>query len=205
MLFLSVTAGTHVTGVERFPASADLARRNIPMNGLEDRFDFIEGDLRDSAFFGELGHFDLVIGAPPFRSIRSGSMPKDPQRRVGRFEFHGGVEDYFDRAQRCLTPDGHAVILMDGRQARRSLIAAERAGLFPKRLLKISSIPGSPPVFSICIAGQAPGLLEHDSWNMIATDEPGDTSPSASYLEVADRLDLPWKSSKFKVNKPRDE
>ena len=195
MLFLSVTTGTHVTGVERFPASADLARRNIPMNGLQDRFSFIEGDLRDPALFKDLGSFDLVVGAPPFRSIHSGSMPRDEQRRTGRFELHGGVEDYLERASQCLTASGHAAILMDGKQARRSLIAAERAGLFPRKLLHISSIPGTDPVFAICIAGRVPGPLVHESWSMIATATLGDTSPSPSYLKVAARLDLPWKPS----------
>jgi tRNA1(Val) A37 N6-methylase TrmN6 len=54
------------TGLERDPAAAALARRNVALNRFEDRVEIVEGDVQ--AGFRALGLpvFDAVLANPPF-------------------------------------------------------------------------------------------------------------------------------------------
>lgn len=54
------------TGVERDPAAAALARANVAANGLSDRVEILEADIRQP--FARLGlkPFDAVMANPPF-------------------------------------------------------------------------------------------------------------------------------------------
>jgi tRNA1(Val) A37 N6-methylase TrmN6 len=53
-------------GVERDPAAAALASRNVPGNGMEARVDVLQGDVADG--FARLGlpRFDAAMANPPF-------------------------------------------------------------------------------------------------------------------------------------------
>lgn len=64
-----------LTGVEREPAMAALARRNVEANSLNSRVEIVEGD----ALRGD-GVFDGVFCNPPFAEAGEG-QPPDPARR----------------------------------------------------------------------------------------------------------------------------
>ena len=53
ILMEAKTEGKHFTGLEIQPESADMARRSVALNGLQDRIDIVEGDIKDaSKIFG---------------------------------------------------------------------------------------------------------------------------------------------------------
>jgi tRNA1(Val) A37 N6-methylase TrmN6 len=58
--------GVSFTGLERDPAAAALARRNVELNGLADRVEILDGDVAQR--FPALGRapFDAVLANPPF-------------------------------------------------------------------------------------------------------------------------------------------
>ncbi len=60
-----------LTGIEREPAMAALARENAAANGLGDRVTIVEGD----ALRGQTGGYDSVFCNPPFAEEGEGSAP----------------------------------------------------------------------------------------------------------------------------------
>ncbi|MCP4872009.1 MAG: methyltransferase [Proteobacteria bacterium] len=112
--------------VEAQAVSADLALRNMALNGLTDRTTIIEGDLRDVDVGGG---FDIVTGTPPFMPVGSGVESADPQRTAARFELRGGIEAYAEAAARAVTADGFVSLVMDASQDARCLAALASAGL----------------------------------------------------------------------------
>ncbi len=112
--------------LEAQAVSADLARRNVELNGLGDRAVVVEGDLR----ILQVGSgFDVVTGTPPFMKVGSGVQSSDPQRAAARFELRGGIEAYLSAAARAVASDGVVSMVMDAAQDARCVEAFEGAGL----------------------------------------------------------------------------
>lgn len=74
-------AGAHFTGLERDPAAAALARRNVPLNGLAERVEVLEGEV--AAGFRALGlaPFDAALSNPPFFDDPAALRAPAPERQ----------------------------------------------------------------------------------------------------------------------------
>lgn len=118
-------------GVEAQEVSIELARRNVAMNGLEERTTLVRGDLREVTRSFPGVPCDLVTGTPPYLPIGSALVSPDPQRAAARIELRGGVEDYLIAAARVLAPEGRVVVCSDGRFPERVIRGARAAALSP--------------------------------------------------------------------------
>ena len=68
-------------GLERDPAAAALARRNVALNGLEDRVEILEGDVASGFRALGLTPFDAVFANPPFFDDPAALRGPAPERR----------------------------------------------------------------------------------------------------------------------------
>jgi len=121
-------------GIEAQEVSAELARRNVDLNGLSGRASILHGDLRDLARDGArspCSAVDLVTGTPPYLPRGTALLSPDPQRAAARIELRGGVEDYLLAASRVLAAEGRVVVCADGRFPERVIEGARAAGLAP--------------------------------------------------------------------------
>jgi tRNA1Val (adenine37-N6)-methyltransferase len=190
LLLLHRLPRCRVVGVEALVSSHELAIRNAALNGLEDRYAPLLGDLRDPSVLGDEAAFDLVTGAPPFMPVGSGVLPKDPQRAAGRFELRGGVREYARTAARHLAPGGKVVLLMDGlaTSRRRAEDALDAADLVPHLVRVVRPRPGRPPVYTILVADGQPGDAVEETLDM--RNERGEPWSSA-YEALRREMDLP--------------
>ena len=83
---------THITGLERDPVLAGLARRNIALNDAAARVTVHEGDIADARHPGE--RFDVVMTNPPHLDARrfQGTAGSAPRRCHGRDDAAGGLD-----------------------------------------------------------------------------------------------------------------
>jgi tRNA1Val (adenine37-N6)-methyltransferase len=190
MLLLRRLCRCKVIGIEALEVNHNLARRNSILNGLENRYEPRLGDLRDpSVLIGE-PPFDLITGAPPFKALGSGTLPRNAQRAASRFELRGGVREYAQAAATYLAPNGTVVLLMDGLEQSRLRVeeAFASAGLVPHLVLAVRPRPGRPPVYWILAAdSEAGGTVEE---SLCMRDEFGDIW-SQEYDAVRREMDLP--------------
>jgi tRNA1(Val) A37 N6-methylase TrmN6 len=177
-----------VVGVEALTQSHELAIRNASWNRLEDRYEPRLGDLRDSSVLAGEPLFDLICGAPPFKRMGTGTLPRDPQRAAGRFEMRGGVEAYAEAAVRHLAPGGRIVLLMDGLGCARAQSAIGSAGLFTRRILGVRPRPDRAATYWIIEAGAEPACTMEETLCM--REESGETW-SLEYEAIRGEMDLP--------------
>jgi tRNA1(Val) A37 N6-methylase TrmN6 len=149
------------TGLERDPAAAALARRNVELNGLADRVTILEGDVAEG--FRKLGvpPLDAVLANPPYFDDPAALRAPAPERRgawiaddglaawVGfllKAVREGGSLTFIHRAERLgdllalLTPKAGGVQIRPvhpfaDAPAKRVLVRAVKAGKAPLRLL----------------------------------------------------------------------
>ncbi len=121
-----------VVTVEAQEESIALAKKSVRWNGLEERFDIRQGDLRDDSVVGADEKFDLVLGSPPYFPLGSGVEGDHPQKVACRFEVRGTIADYCERAAKQLETGGVFACVFPvnpPEQEARVVAAAKAAGL----------------------------------------------------------------------------
>lgn len=106
ILLEAKTQGKHFTGLEIQGESADMARRSVALNKLEDKIDIVIGDIKEaSALFG-LASFDVVTSNPPYMNHSHGIVNPGEAKAIARHEILCTLSDVIRETSRLLKPGG---------------------------------------------------------------------------------------------------
>ena len=104
-LLLSVKPFRRVTALEIQAGLADLARRNVALNGLGGRIEVVEADFRTY----EPGRkFDLIFSNPPYIGKTAGFLSASAEKSAAKHELHGAIGDFMRKTAEWLAPAGRA-------------------------------------------------------------------------------------------------
>ena len=132
---------TRIAGLEFQPDLVRLAENNADRNGLSDRFQIIEGDLRDIGRFVSAESFDLVVGNPPYHQRGRGRVNPDDQRARARHEIDSTLNDVARAAAFAVKNHGPVVIVYPADRTAVLFKALNDYRLEPKRLRLVYSYP----------------------------------------------------------------
>ncbi|HPB70498.1 MAG TPA: tRNA1(Val) (adenine(37)-N6)-methyltransferase [Syntrophales bacterium] len=136
-----------VVGIEIQPELADLARRNVQANGLDDRIEIRCGDVRQPAGAIPERACDAVVFNPPYRRLDAGRINDDPQRARSRHEILGSLQDFLRAAAFALKAKGSVSLIYPSSRASELMVRMRAARLEPKRLLPVYSHAASEGEF----------------------------------------------------------
>ena len=147
-----------VTGIDLLPEAAALARRAAAENGLTDRLQIVEGDLRRPLL--PAGSFDLAVCNPPYYPPGSGRVSADPARRTARSESDCSLPELCRAAARLLRWGGSFCLVHKPERLADLCCGLRAAGLEPKRLRLVCGKAAAPPSLVLLEArrGGRPGL-----------------------------------------------
>ena len=151
---------SHVTALEIQKDMAELAARNVAINGLEDRIHVREFDVRTltpDELGGEVG---AVFANPPYMRTNSGFSSPDEEKQIARHETEGGITEFADAAARCLKYGGLFYVVYRPDRLETLFSALKKAGLAPKRMVFVHDHPDASPSMLLLEAkkGAAEGL-----------------------------------------------
>ena len=106
ILMEAKTEGKHFTGLEIQPESADMARRSVALNGLQDRIDIVEGDIKDASKIFGASSFHVVTTNPPYMTAQHGLTNLYEAKTIARHEVLCNLEDIIRERARLLMPGG---------------------------------------------------------------------------------------------------
>lgn len=106
ILMTAKTAARHFTGLEIQQEVADMARRSVSLNGLEDRVDIICGDVKEASHIFGGASFQALTVNPPYMAGGSGLVGGDYSKAVSRHEILCSLEDVIREGVRVLEPGG---------------------------------------------------------------------------------------------------
>jgi len=98
--------GTRLTGVECQEAMAELAGRNVELNGLSDRVVIRHADVLQVKDLFQPSSFDLVVANPPYRKRGSGRISPKQGRDTARHESTAEIADFLAAAKYLVKPTG---------------------------------------------------------------------------------------------------
>ena len=177
-----------LVSVEVQEVSAGLARRTVAYNGLQERVDVRNGDLRDEAVFRQDERFGLVVANPPYLPEGAATRSPHPQRAAARLELHGDVFDYCRTAARRLKPAGRFCFSHAARDPRPARAITD-AGLRLLGRREVFFRQGRPA--SLALYTCAPGPHEEAPEDQPPLNIRGlDGRWTEAYLEVRLRMGL---------------
>lgn len=91
-----------ICAVELNSRMADLARRNVELNGLSEKISIVEGDFRKYRELFKAESFDAAIANPPYTPIKNGKVNKLSGIAQARHEFTATLEDVVTAARYVL-------------------------------------------------------------------------------------------------------
>lgn len=106
ILMEAKTEGKHFTGLEIQPESADMAKRSVALNGLQDRIDIVEGDIKDASKIFGASSFHVVTTNPPYMTAQHGLTNLYEAKTIARHEVLCNLEDIIRESARILMPGG---------------------------------------------------------------------------------------------------
>jgi tRNA1Val (adenine37-N6)-methyltransferase len=153
--------GARFITVEAQEESVRLARKSAAWNGLTDRYEIRQGDLRDPGVLAPAETFDLILGSPPYFPPGTGVTSEHPQKLACRFELRGDVTDYCRTAARQLAAGGvFACVfpIQPDSQAERVRAGAAENGLVIVRRRPVVLREGEPPLLALFVLMRATDL-----------------------------------------------
>lgn len=91
-----------ICAVELNSQLADIARRNVELNGLSEKISVVEGDYRKHRELFKPESFDLAVANPPYTPIKNGAANKISGIARARHEFTATLEDVVTAARFAL-------------------------------------------------------------------------------------------------------
>lgn len=134
--------------VELQKGLTELARKNVSANGLDERVQVIEADIRAlgvgrSPLLGS-GSMDAVVTNPPYRPPDTGRLSHGDERAVARHEIKIDLEGVIATSKRILKNGGRFFIVYDPSRLSDLIYFMKKACIEPKRLCFVHSVEGSP-------------------------------------------------------------
>ena len=134
ILLEAKTGASHLTGLEIQADSADMARRSVALNGLEEKIDIVEGDIREAAGLFPAASFDVVTCNPPYMAGGHGLANPEAPKAIARHEVKCTFEDVASQAARLLKPGGNFYLVHRPFRLAEIMVTLSRYKLEPKRM-----------------------------------------------------------------------
>ncbi|MCI8374512.1 MAG: tRNA1(Val) (adenine(37)-N6)-methyltransferase [Lachnospiraceae bacterium] len=106
ILLRGKTKGRDFTGLEIQRESADMARRSVAYNHLEDSISIVTGDIKEAAALFGAASFDVVTCNPPYMTGNHGLVNPEQPKAIARHEILCTLEDVIGQTARVLRPGG---------------------------------------------------------------------------------------------------
>lgn len=134
ILLEAKTKGEHFTGLEIQAESADMAKRSVAINQLEEKIDIVKGDIKDASKLFGASSFDVITTNPPYMIGRHGLSSSNEAKAIARHEIFCTIDDVLRQSAKLLKPKGR--FYMVHRPFRMAEIMSKMVsyGIEPKRM-----------------------------------------------------------------------
>ena len=173
ILLEAKTDGAHFTGLEIQPESAEMANRSVLLNGLRDKIDIIEGDIKEaSKIFGK-GSMNVVTSNPPYMTNHHGLKNPNDAKAIARHELLCSLEDVIRETSAVLKQRGRCYFVHRPFRLVEIITLMKKYKLEPKRMRLVYPFVDKEPNMVLIegVKGGGPQLTVESP--LIVYDAPG--------------------------------
>lgn len=182
LLIAGRAQGIRITALELQESLADLTRRNIALNGLDDRITLIRQDLRKAeVFYTGNEPFTLVTANPPFYRRGEGKVSQDSESEIARHEVCADLADYIQCAARNLGPNGRLAMIHRAARIQEIMALSMQQGLIVARICFVH--PRNGEKASLVLTESVKKNRKQGNWTALVEPPIIVYNPDGSYTE----------------------
>lgn len=134
ILLAAKTGAMHLTGLEIQEDSADMARRSVHLNGLQEKITIVTGDIKEAGSLFDAASFDVITSNPPYMTAQHGLTNPEDAKAIARHEILCTLEDVIAQAARLLKPGGNFFMVHRPFRLAEIIVLLRTYKLEPKRM-----------------------------------------------------------------------
>ncbi len=134
ILLEAKTKAAHLTGLEIQEESADMARRSVLLNGLDEKISIVTGDIKEAGSLFRAASFDVITCNPPYMIGQHGITNPGDAKAIARHEILCTLEDVISQAARLLKPGGNFFLVHRPFRLAEIMVLLHQYKLEPKRM-----------------------------------------------------------------------
>ena len=134
ILMEAKTEAAHLTGLEIQQESADMARRSVLLNHLENKIDIVTGDIKEAGALFAAASFDIITCNPPYMIGNHGLVNPQAPKAIARHEVLCTLKDVVQSAAVLLKPGGHFYMVHRPFRLAEIMTTLSEYKLEPKRM-----------------------------------------------------------------------
>jgi len=147
-----------IIAVEIQKALAGRAMRNVELNGLSDRIEILNEDIKDIKKILPANKFDFVFSNPPFRKTKTGRLSVYEERAVARHEIEMTLPDLIKAAAGLLKHSGRLFLIYHPFRLAELISFLRAARLEPRRMRFVHSKEGGEARMVLIEAAKGSGI-----------------------------------------------
>ena len=128
------TEGESFTALEIQEESADMARRSVSYNHLDEKVNIVTGDIKDASKIFGASSFDVITTNPPYMIGQHGIANPDAPKAIARHEVLCTLEDVVSQAAKVLKPGGNFYMVHRPFRLAEIIVTLNAYKLEPKRM-----------------------------------------------------------------------
>ncbi|WP_024292606.1 tRNA1(Val) (adenine(37)-N6)-methyltransferase [Lacrimispora indolis] len=126
--------GLHYTGLEIQEEMAEMARRSVALNHLQEKISIVTGDIKEASRLFGGASFDVVTSNPPYMNDSHGLKNPELPKAIARHEVLCTLNDVTREAARLLRPGGRFYMVHRPHRLAEIITALKDCRLEPKRM-----------------------------------------------------------------------
>ncbi|MFI3214526.1 MAG: tRNA1(Val) (adenine(37)-N6)-methyltransferase [Eubacteriales bacterium] len=134
ILMAGKTKSSKFMALEIQEESADMARRSVALNQLEDRITVVDGDIKQTRQIFLPASFDVVTCNPPYMIGQHGIVNPESPMAIARHEILCTLEDVISQAAIVLKPGGNFYLVHRPFRLAEIMTTLAKYKLEPKRM-----------------------------------------------------------------------
>ena len=135
-------SNVQIKAVELQKTLADRAKRNVKLNGLEDRIEIIHKNIKELKEIYATNSFNFVYTNPPFRKPKTGRMSIDRERAIARHEIEISLQELISTTSYLLKHSGRFYLIYHPFRLVELISFLKESRLEPKRMRFVHSKKG---------------------------------------------------------------
>ena len=134
ILMEAKTKGEKFFGLEIQEESADLARRSVALNELEEKIEIVTGDMKEAVNIFGAASFHVITMNPPYMTGNHGIVNPGDAKAIARHEITCSLEDMISQASKVLKCKGRFYMVHRPFRLAEIMTLMVKYHLEPKRM-----------------------------------------------------------------------
>lgn len=124
----------YITGIEVQENVAEMVNRSIQLNGLEEKFNVINCNVKDILYNVKRESFDVVVSNPPYKKMNTGGKNLDEVKLISRHEVLADIYDFIEASKKVLKDKGSLYIVHRPERLADIMCALRNNKIEPKKI-----------------------------------------------------------------------